>query len=305
MAESLELEQNLALVRRYFDEINNLNAGVLDELLLPGYVDHTPPPFPDLQPGREGARRAFREARRSFPDGWHESQEQIADGDRVLTRIRAGGTFVDELIGIPPTGKPVRMSGIAVHRVEDGKLAEHWGIQDLAGLFRQVGLMPGPVEEGTPQPAPSGSPTERAELDALVERFLRVFNQRDLAPVDEMLVEDFHSHTLGLGQIKGRAAWKQFVEGFFVAFPDVQFTLRDRLLDPAGGRIGLRWTWTGTQTGDLMDVPATGRAVHGHGIGVYHCAGGRLVSEDAIEDVFGMLVQMGVVPPPGQTAVTA
>jgi steroid delta-isomerase-like uncharacterized protein len=241
---------------------------------------------------------------RAFPDGWHEIQEQIADGDKVLTRIRAGGTFTEELIGIPPTGTPVTMSGIAIHRVQDGKLAEHWGIQNLAGLFRQIGLMPGDTDEGTPQPPMGGSPTSRAELEALVERFTHVFNQHDVAAIDQLLAEDFHSHTLGLGQIEGRAAWKQMIQGFFEAFPDIQFTEQDRLLDAASGRIGLRWTWTGTQTGELMGAPPSGRTVNGHGIGVYYCAGGRIVGENAIEDVFGMLVQMGVVGPPGQAAVS-
>jgi steroid delta-isomerase-like uncharacterized protein len=332
---SSTLEQNKALVRRYFEEINSFNAGVLDELLLPDYVDHNPPPVPNLAPGLAGARQAFEVARRAFPDGWHIIEDQLADGDKVLTYLRAGGTFAEELIGIPPTGKPVSMSGMAVHRIAHGKLAEHWGVQDLAGLFQQIGLMPagpqaqpaatgpqaqpaatgpqaqpaatGPQAQPAAAPAPaaagapaSGAPMDRDAMRGVMERFADIFNKHDLSIADEVLAPTFQATFIGMPPLPTPEAWKQLVGPFMAAFPDMQLVVHDEFVE--GDKAGGRWIWTATHRGELMGMPATGRSVTVQGLGIYRLAGGKIVSETVLEDMFGMLVQLGVVPPPGQPA---
>jgi predicted ester cyclase len=79
----------------------------------------------------------------------------IAEGDKVMTRLSAYGTQTGELFGIPPTGKQIRMTAIAVHRIANGKIVEHWSELDNLGLMQQLGVVP---EPGQPEEAPPSRP---------------------------------------------------------------------------------------------------------------------------------------------------
>ena len=131
-------EANKGLVRRWFEQTDLGNLDVIDELLPEDYLDHNPP-LPDLPPGREGVRRSVLVLRAAFPDALHTIEDQIAEGDKVMTRLTTRATFVGECLGYQPTGKVVEISGIAVHRVVDGRLVEHWAHMDMAGFMRQIG----------------------------------------------------------------------------------------------------------------------------------------------------------------------
>ena len=133
--------ENKALVRRYFDAVNARDPDLLDEFLAPDYVDHNPPPFPG-GPGLAGVKRAFASALIAFPDGWHEIQEQMAEGDRVITRLVGHGMHGGDFVGIPGTGRDVTMEGISIHRVVDGKIVEHWAQVDGVSLLGQMGVLP-------------------------------------------------------------------------------------------------------------------------------------------------------------------
>ena len=67
--------------------------------------------------------------------------DQIAEGDKVVTRWRADGTHGGPFAGIPASGRPVTVTAIHVHRVEGGRLAEHWEALDQLGLMRQLGAL--------------------------------------------------------------------------------------------------------------------------------------------------------------------
>ncbi len=131
-------EENKALVLRWFAELDRRNLAIIDELLPVDYVDHNPP-LPDMPPGREGVRRASLALAAAFPDAVHTIEDQMAEGDKVMTRLTVRATFVGEILGFQPTGKIVEVSGIAVHRVVDGQLVEHWAHADMAGFMQQIG----------------------------------------------------------------------------------------------------------------------------------------------------------------------
>jgi len=78
------------LVRRFYEEIDKGNINVLDELVAEDYLDHSPAPFPGLETGREGLKRAFRMFWEATP-GHHKIEEQIAEGDKVVTRLTCYG----------------------------------------------------------------------------------------------------------------------------------------------------------------------------------------------------------------------
>ncbi len=133
-------EENKALVRRFYEEIDKGNIDVLDELVAEDYIDHNPPPFP-LPPGREGVKQAFKLFWEATP-GYHRIEDQIAEGDRVVTRLRSIGTHKGDLPGAPATGNPMEMTSITIHRIVEGKLAEKWAEKDTISLLRQIGIMP-------------------------------------------------------------------------------------------------------------------------------------------------------------------
>jgi predicted SnoaL-like aldol condensation-catalyzing enzyme len=140
-------EDNKALVRRFYAEIDAGNLEAMDEIVSPGFVDHDPPPIPGLPPGRDGLKAAFEIFWRSTP-GTHEVLDQVAEGDLVVTRIRAQGRFVEDMGPIPATGGPMDVTATTVYRVSDGMLTEHWGEVDSLKMMQQLGVVPMP----DPQP---------------------------------------------------------------------------------------------------------------------------------------------------------
>jgi len=157
----MSAEENMALVRRWFAETDRGNLGVVDELLPPDYLDHNPP-IPGLPPGREGVRQANLVARAAFPDVVHVIEEQVAEGDKVMTRVLTRATFLGEFLGYAPTGKVIEVRGVAVHRIANGKLVEHWAQADMAAFMEQLGAPyggpgPGDAEETGPSGAAAGA----------------------------------------------------------------------------------------------------------------------------------------------------
>lgn len=134
-------EDHKALIRRFYREIDEGNLDAMDELIAEDYQDHHPPPVPGLPPGRAGTKQAFQTFWRSTP-GKHEILDQIAEGDKVVTRLRARGRFVEGFAGIPPTGGDLDVTAIAIHRIENGKLVEHWGEVDSLTVMQQFGVVP-------------------------------------------------------------------------------------------------------------------------------------------------------------------
>ena len=134
----MSAEENKALVRRWFEAIDRGDLDAIDELLDPDYIDYNPP-LPTQAPGREGVRQSSLALDKAFEDVKHIIEDQIGEGDKVMTRVYVRATFVGAFMGFEPTGKVVEMRGIAVHRVANGRLVEHWAQADWAGLMQQVG----------------------------------------------------------------------------------------------------------------------------------------------------------------------
>lgn len=135
------LEENKALVRRLYTELEAGNFDALDEIMAEDYVDHAPPPFPGLGPGRQGVKDAARVFLEATP-GVHEIEDMVAEGDKVVTRMTAYGKHVGDLFGITATGNDIRMTATVIHRIEDGKLVEKWADKDVFGFLQQLGVIP-------------------------------------------------------------------------------------------------------------------------------------------------------------------
>jgi steroid delta-isomerase-like uncharacterized protein len=141
----MSIDENKALVRAYFEAIDaKRDSSVVDEYLAEDFVSHNP--SPGFGSDREGQKQALDHFLAAAPDSYHSIEDMVAEGDRVVTRLTAYGTQTGELFGIPPTGSKMIMTGIAVHRVRDGKIVEHWHDIDMLGGLVQLGVvqLPGP-----------------------------------------------------------------------------------------------------------------------------------------------------------------
>ncbi len=117
-------EENKVIVRRYIEEIlDGGNLDLVDEIFSPQYVLHDPNSPQELR-GLEGSKQFAGAFRTAFPDIAHTIEDQVAEGDKVVTRLRARATHKGEMMGFPPTGKEVTMSGISIWRIADGKIGE-------------------------------------------------------------------------------------------------------------------------------------------------------------------------------------
>ena len=134
------LEANKALVRRFYAELDAGNLAAMDELVSADFVDHAPPPIPGVPAGRDGLKAAFEVFWRSTP-GTHEVLDQVAEGDLVVTRIRAQGRFAEDMGPIPATGGELDVTATSVYRVGDGVLTEHWGEVDSLTMMQQLGVV--------------------------------------------------------------------------------------------------------------------------------------------------------------------
>lgn len=142
----MALEANKSVVRRYYEDI--LNAGDIDalaELAVDDYAEHDP--LPGQSTGCEGLRERVEMLRGAFRPHFT-IEDLIAEGDKVVVRWTNRGTHVGEFMGMPATGKAFAIAGIDIHRLRDGKLAEHWHVVDLLGQLQQLGVLPQPAGAG-------------------------------------------------------------------------------------------------------------------------------------------------------------
>ena len=134
------IEANKALVRRLYEVLDSGDVDALDEIMSEEYIDHSPPPFPGLGSGREAVKAAFRIFWEATP-GRHEIEDQIAEGDKVVTRLTAYGRHEADLPGIPRTGNELRVTATVIHRIEDGRLVEKWSDKDVLGFLQQLEVL--------------------------------------------------------------------------------------------------------------------------------------------------------------------
>ncbi len=136
----MSVENNKATARRWYEGVfNNGNLDLINELFAANFVDHDPV---NPLPGPEGVRQVVTMYRSAFPDLHITVEDWVAEGDKVVTRFRAQGTHRGALMGVPPTGKQVTVTGIDVLGFKNGKIAEHWGNRDDLGMLQQLGVIP-------------------------------------------------------------------------------------------------------------------------------------------------------------------
>jgi len=142
-------EANKAVVRR-FDELfgecwRTGDVDILDEVLAPNFVYHSPGAPPDLG----GFKQSLLMVGAGLHDLQYTVEDLFAEGDKVADRIKWQATHQGELMGIPPIGDSVRGTEKHISRIAEGRIVERWGQGDNLGMMRQLGVVPPPGQGGS------------------------------------------------------------------------------------------------------------------------------------------------------------
>jgi predicted ester cyclase len=130
-------DENMAAVRRTYEDASRGNFDALHEILSPDYVLH-----PDGIRGVSGLSEMVEGYRRALAGLRVTVEHQFAVGDYVATRSTISGRHEGDLMGAPPTGREVSFSCLAISRCRDGRIEEEWELADVVGLLRQIGALP-------------------------------------------------------------------------------------------------------------------------------------------------------------------
>jgi steroid delta-isomerase-like uncharacterized protein len=133
------------VVRQFIEEV--INRGKIDaaeQFFWDDMVEQVP--LPGQGPGIEGLKGVLRGLKAAFPDMHWTIEEQIAEGDKVLSRFEWTGTHDGPFLGVAATHRSVKVWGMVLDRFEGGKIKATRIIMDTLGLMGQLGVIPGPVE---------------------------------------------------------------------------------------------------------------------------------------------------------------
>lgn len=141
----MSTQANKALARGYFE---GSKQTVFDDFLAASYVLHLVG-YPEPIHGPEGTKQLHVDFFSAFPDFRTVVEDLVAEGDRVAVRYTAYATHLHSFRGVPPTGKPLSITGMSILRVADGKIVEEWAMPDIMSLLQQIDAIPAP-EASTP-----------------------------------------------------------------------------------------------------------------------------------------------------------
>jgi len=142
----MSAENNKALVRRYFEDAwNKHNPALVDEIYATDFVDRSPD-IPGIAHTRDGLKQFMGVYLRAFPDADITIEDQLVEGDRVVTRWTGRGTQTGEFMEMAPSGKKVAVAGVQIDRFSGGKIVEGWALFDQLGMLQQLGAIPAPKQ---------------------------------------------------------------------------------------------------------------------------------------------------------------
>jgi steroid delta-isomerase-like uncharacterized protein len=136
---------------------------------------------------------------------------------------------------------------------------------------------------------------------ATLERFVEeVINQGQFEAADELVEENFVELDPFPGQQQGREGLKDVIRMMRIGFPDIHWTVEETIA--SGDKVVSRFKWTGTQRGEFLGIPATGRKVTVPGVVIDRLNDGKMADSRILMDTLGMMQQLGVIPGPGGPA---
>jgi predicted ester cyclase len=296
--------ENTAIVHRIVEAFNRLDDDAVDRLFASRYVDHDPARA-DAPLGPAGVKQSWAALRVAIPDLRATIHDTVAECATVAVRGEITGTHLGELMELEPTGRSVRLSLIDFNRIVGGQVVERWAQADGVGLLRQLQGDEPPRDAdhaaaATPRPRPvdqvghGGNGHARCRANkALVLRFSQiVLNGHRLDRARDFLAPGFVGHLAGEpGPVAGDDAWCQMFGDLLAAVPDYSETVYEVVAE--GDLVAARLTFGGTQAGELLGVPATGRMFAAGGMAFFRISDGWIVEQWTEADLVGVLGQLG------------
>ena len=137
----MSTENNRAIAHRFAQVWGKESLALIDELASQE-LSVSYPILPDVIRGTEGFKQFLTGFHAAFPDADVTIEDEISEDDKAVVRWKLRGTHLGELLGIPPTGKQVEVTGITIYHIVGGKVVEERGEEDALGLMRQLGIVP-------------------------------------------------------------------------------------------------------------------------------------------------------------------
>ncbi|HUR36077.1 MAG TPA: ester cyclase [Vicinamibacterales bacterium] len=296
------------LVLKMYDDVwNNGRFEIADVAISKDFDDHPPTRFFDV--GRRGpdalvgAAKEFRSAAADF----HDAPELcLVEGDRVAYLGQISGTQTKPMFGFPASGRRLRVWGVNFYRMENDQIRERWGQFDVLTMMQQLGLAPGPPMPEVPAEGPKlGDPRRAGREDskniaankAVYARMVEeVVNNGHFDVVDELFHPDYIDHAAPPGAPPGPGGAKEVFKMFRTGFPDVKFTI-DQMVGE-GNYVATLVHGEGTQTGQFIQFPPSGKHAIWRSVGFFRVEDGRIREHWGIPDLLGLLIQIGIIPPP-------
>ncbi len=136
-------EENKSIHRHFYEQvINSKDLEAVDRFVSPNYLGHG---LSSELLGREGLKALVRTFLAAFPDASVTVEDQVADGNEVISRLIFRGTQMAQFQGIPPLGQPVTVQVVDIARFQDGKCVERWGGLDQFSFWQQLGIVRPPA----------------------------------------------------------------------------------------------------------------------------------------------------------------
>ena len=138
----MSTEQNKAIVRRWIEQgWNTGDLSLVDALYAPNVVQHDPS-SPAPVASSADLKQYVGSFLTAFPDMHFTIEDLLAENDKVLWRFTADATQNGPLLDIPPSGRRATVTGMALFRLAEGKIAEVWVNFDALGMLQSIGVVP-------------------------------------------------------------------------------------------------------------------------------------------------------------------
>ena len=303
----LTINEMKEVVVKLFDESNKQNLAVFDELFADDFVSYGGAGFQDLQ-GAESFRQLYLQFLEGLPDLQFRVDQVVAEGNLCAVRGTLSGTHTGNFMGFaPPTGNHVVWTGTAILQFDaNGLINARWQEWDGLGVMQQMGVIPEFLDGNSlvSEPLPlhiSGGYSSPIQNKATVRRFIEHFwNQGVLELADEI----FHPQATSprAPQLPtGPEGVKVIAKTFRDAMPDYHIDEIKALLAD-GDQVLVWFTQSGTQTGELMGIPPSGKKATWGEIGILRFAGGKVVESWYNVDMLGLFQQLSLGDTPNAGA---
>lgn len=266
----MSTSSNAAIYNRFLTAFNAADLTEAARVIAPDFRDHHPGFDID---GVEAYLAALQGAHDTLRIHG-ELLDTVEAGDRIVTRVRLTGEHVGPTLGVAATGRPVSWETNEIWRVEDGRLAERWAVDDLLGLSQQI--------------------DPREENVKVVQRVSDAVNAHEYDQLDELFGTEF---------VDRNPAWDVAslaeLKGIIKAAHDaLDFTAHlDDLYAAGPDRVNMHITFTGKHVGPFFGLEPTGTEVTWTSLEIYRLEGGRVVERWVQADTAGLMAQLGVPLP--------